>query len=1681
MRYRGMTPEQAESEAVCQLREAEKMLKDVESMNAPDHVLERFRSHARLMKLQTAESDFRRGEPLPIFTLIDGAHRWYIAVSRNEESIHLSLPRCKELEVSRVRDWNPIESLCVDVDKDDAYPEWECCAPEATSRGARVNFLSQVNSPMTFADRVFLLQSWYLGTLDEIAEDWRRDSLRVFLKRSVILHLLAHAVREYENGALCRLPEYQRMVDWAEEGQKALDRGNLLCSGGTRGGSRRPVLRLPPIDAVLVAPSAITPHRTLIRRIEFLVNCAIPTAKSPVSRILIGHALRTGSGPGRDRGVLGAIPSAAAVAATGSWTMSFITLQSLSRMLILSNELTASVERVLGDSSCMTALDVALMVASAVGEVEVCDLRLGDDFPKVLGRKHVRVLDLHFPEKTQLLKSVVEVAISAWLQGAPFGEICSRLSSMRVVVGNARLGLGHTMGSRLDTQEISFLLRVRRGGIFDRRSPRVGYADTAGSAGTGHSTKCFLTCVPKTELMQDPREVSNEGLGGTPQVPHTVCDCDFFTGTAAADDMAFTHAFFLSRRPVTDLCRSEAAASDPDPPLAGEAISNKVMGQNDVMDQLLQLRNGKQGARVREAVNNVEKALAMLEAARMSHFEEAMADDCMALFMRRMGFLDAVQDVLQRLCALAREVGLAHHADLEDTFSTAVALLQAVENTWIGCHNLPGLRDALEAYEPEGPEKHYKSALMSSEGTRVSKHSPSYPRANSPDRFVATSGQDVVSLWRTRVNAHKIGTSAMAAAVLAERKEMRDRRRAGARVDKFTANGTGAPLLKDGACCLELEKPLKGPSSETHVPGAPSKDSGRDPMDSSAVKTTEGKGIGMGVKGMDTGKDSTGKDAGDNTKTSGASADAQPENKGEGVTTRARPNRGSHGTKHNDSKSAGNKAPDGKGVNGGGGTGPLPSRGGLRSGKSTGNEAPVGKGGHGGGGTGPLPSRGGLRSGKSTGNEAADGKGGNGGVGTGPLSGRGGLRSGKDKATLASGKEARTSHKRPMDAVDERATIGVPCTPPASTGNKRRKHWHGGLVDLITNDNAASTTGGVQDKPNQGVPDAPPAPTDKTFSKEEGEDGTVGITAHGTDDTAGGETVIAPPASEGAGTSGPNVQAAQGAATMTPATGAQVPPVKPVESGEAEDDEGAGSQKPPRDRPRTRASGGAVPSLAGDGNMGDGNGGRFPAPGGVSSTEAPPPVLHPRTHSMGNLDLLLAAAEQAGRNADSESESVRDAEARGTRESAQMSEVAYQKGAVSSLVFEDVNEHTLPRRVTNSAGAGVETVRRGLPVTVARGCNTKWFVTVRDLEKIREDHTARGLSRTSSRDEGGVKLCKLRDVVRDLDRNGFAIVIDAFDGDDSRRDIDMVVDAPVRDLKLVQGVAEEGKSVNGLTHFAPIPNPCGGRSMTSHYYWGDKEACRTKEDEKLARASHRHLVRACHLVEEILACDVDYHDPPCPSRPHVLEHRCPNTGGRVLITHPPTVAKGEDEAGAGAEGALPQRPHIDFPKPIRGVPPNLGALPSRARETPLFVIATGRVGTALRVYPASHLWAFCKESVHAMGVQESEVQIVHVPPYSFLMVRGDCYHGGAGWLESKWVNDASGVENREDPGFTKGIARWHMYLRTNASAITNAIHYGQLDEQSVFAETDKHIMPPINGRVCKGYRPDFSFEMTRGM
>ena len=1660
LRYRGVTAEEAEAEALRHLREAQDMLRDAESMNAPEHVLDRFRSHAKFMRLQTGESEFRKDKPLPVFILIDGAHWWHVAVSRGEQTIFLSLPRCKEVLNGAVQDLHPqgasshVRSGGV---PEDACPASDHGAPESTERGARVNYLSHLSSPMTVADRVFLLQSWYLGTLDGCEDDSRRTALRDFLVPYVIKNLLALAVREYKDGELCELEAYKKTLSTkADLGQKAVDRAREEMFAFHADGSRKKVpFRLPPIDVVLVAPTASKPRQSLLRAQDVLVNCAIFSATPAPSRILMGLALRAEHDTGRTSS--GAPPPnsrslVAGPAATGTWTISVNGLDSMSRFLSsMDKDVLAAVDVVLGGSTLLTAVDMALMMTSAVRGIEARDLRWEQDFAKGHGggRKYVRVYEHHCPEKAVLLKSVVEVALTAWLRGAPFGEICKRLTRTQVVVGNARLGLGLLEGQKIDKDDVSFLLRVApRSGIFLNDHSRLGYADDSGACvKEAHSTRCILLRGPRPASKKGVRkasdgdvphaESSTEGAprpcgpgGGGDNNNFPPCDCDFFTETAAEHGMALTHALFLSRRPVSDSTRSKTAAG---------AVAGMALTHRRGVDKLVRIKNDKQDSRVTTVANKFDDDRSRLEAAKLAHLTEGPdeEEDRMACFVRKKGLLEAVQHQLDSLHALAEEVGLPHLRVLEERFQAAAKTLVVLEKNW------EMLGGAFTAYEPEGPDRYYRTEVLALEGEEEEGEEESVvqerPSSTSPSNKVgiengpvSTEPENVVSRWGMRVLAHKRGIAAMDAGRGAEFSEMSSKRRAAAKAaaaaraadSRGNADTRGAGNRGGTVAGKRKPPPSRRPPPRKRTPSVTAAPTGgaRDGLRRRPGETNAGPG----------------KSASDTVQDPSASA------------------------------AAGGRPAKRRRMRGGGGGG-----GGGAGGTATGDgrsDAPA-----------PVP-----------------------GVAHAPPTrvatrGQGTSHHHEGGVTELTGGDTAGAPTR-MTRTDAGVLGGPPGEDGSmgSTGDDERR---------VPTDDDDSDDGDDDDVPGKqqshGV-SAAPAPTPGAIGEvgPDGESGSTGDTSREPpkDVCVAGNGSTPPSAAKETGRRAvSHAQNARGRSRVTAVAGAQVSAGDVGQASGEEEEAGGGHE--PRD---VDASSAAV----------DRTGKEQGAAKGLPGEEAEDRtgLAAARSARRCKLDILADAAEAEVRtptpssSLEMPSPSVVVASAkhasssrgqgmprqgkvlgRGKHEAAKLDAHKQDQG---NYYLADVNEHTIPKRVKEAAFAELERLQKRLPVTLASGCTSKWFVTVADLENIHKDHATRGLTRATYRNEGGVVLSRLREVANELERAGVAVIAEAFDSEASRRDIDLVVDTPLHDLKLPSWSLDEGdKCAEPGSHgpcksLEPIPNPGGGRSQTNRAYWAHKEECRGKGDEALVRASHRHLVRACHIVEEVLACDVRYDDPVrSSSGTPVPEHRCPNTGGRVLVTHPPrrlcdSGGEGFDDDAEADVGALPQKPHVDFPITYRDVRPMCGVLPARTRETAMFVLATGRAGTALRVYIGSHLWASCSPKVIGTATVESEATVVHVPPYSFLMMRGDCFHAGASWLESKWVNDAGGTKNGDDPGFAKGIARWHTYFPTGSQRVSNTVHYAEA-RGAQFPNTDKHIMLPVNGNVYEGYGEDFSFKMRR--
>lgn len=160
-----------------------------------------------------------------------------------------------------------------------------------------------------------------------------------------------------------------------------------------------------------------------------------------------------------------------------------------------------------------------------------------------------------------------------------------------------------------------------------------------------------------------------------------------------------------------------------------------------------------------------------------------------------------------------------------------------------------------------------------------------------------------------------------------------------------------------------------------------------------------------------------------------------------------------------------------------------------------------------------------------------------------------------------------------------------------------------------------------------------------------------------------------------------------------------------------------------------------------------------------------------------------------------------------------------------------------------------------------------------------------------------------------------------------------------------------------------------------------------------------------------------------------LDIRCPTTGGRVLVTHPPSADL--------PDGADPQRPHIDFALDTgrsAGGPdgPIVGASPTPTWTTSAFTMVTADVHAALRVYPSSHQWASASLQTHKAVAATSYPDLIWIPPYSVLI------HGIS-------------LQNNAP------LARWHAYWAHRGATLTNAAHYEQSAEDTELPDLNIHI------------------------
>lgn len=441
-----LTPESAEAQAEAHAQEADLMYKNMENVGAPPHVLDRFAEHRRLMVLQTKSAAFRQGKKLPVFILVDGALRWHVAVERGQETLFITAP-AKAAQILQA--WAQPTSYQADVvDTQLSLPK--SSSPSAivptvmstATLGAQYNYLSHVSSPMTLADRVFLLQSWYEGVLQSCNDLSVRAALEIELSWTNVLRLVLHSVVKHKGG---KITLGTRLLKLALQGEKLLRKLNSLTSNLKLPGGSEYSFLIPPALSIIVAPCTSKPHHeeTLLRDVSDFVMCAIETTGNSSTRILTGHILRR-----RCQEELSSAVDVESVhsASERNWTLSISCFESICTAVRLAKTMPGSFSATFESGAVVSGVEIALMLLSSLMNLDVDDIRGREKARVPSVWKLTRVTKTQLPPKSDLVRAVIDVCATALQQGAPLLDVCSRVSHMKVVVGAARYVLGKTVG-----------------------------------------------------------------------------------------------------------------------------------------------------------------------------------------------------------------------------------------------------------------------------------------------------------------------------------------------------------------------------------------------------------------------------------------------------------------------------------------------------------------------------------------------------------------------------------------------------------------------------------------------------------------------------------------------------------------------------------------------------------------------------------------------------------------------------------------------------------------------------------------------------------------------------------------------------------------------------------------------------------------------------------------------------------------------------------------------------------------------------------------------------------------------------------------------------------------------------------------------------------------------------------
>ena len=1221
-----------------------------------------------------------------------------------------------------------------------------------------------------------------------------------------------------------------------------------------------------------------------------------------------------------------------------------------------------------------------------------------------------------------LVRRIVEVCLRALRRGASLGDLCTRVDVFKIYVGAARQVLGQNVGWKIDRLDISFVLRAGVPGVLRETTCRVP-GESAARPPENHSTNCLLhqiAATPETPAQSMPAMLYTHM---TSDNVRTTCRCDFFTDTAVKEGLALSHAFFLTHRPISSLYAAEA----------GGSVPKKYVAVAELQAVILRFRNGKQDEDVRTAANRVSEHLQMLEALMTSH-NECASEDCPGdLAARRFSILEQVADLLVALTGLARAAGLGHNEVTEVQFSSAVNSLRELEVMWHGAENLPALQSALLRHDVSGPEEQYKVTVHALvEKATTSSHPP-------PSRRQMTD-HEFVHLWKARVDMHNAGKEAVVKAQNALRRGQSNLRRERAR-EKMVATlpGGDVQVATGGAGTGRRPRVVRRrPTTATRRTGrqqardVQAQETGNSSIDADTAKSIRGSrtshtqaSAGRAGGGASAGgrQDGDGGDVGSGSRQDELKPPRKRRRRGtapyspDPCMRSAGPEPADHNTTA--------VVPGCEETNAGSGAWKQAPGDGRDADKTSKAQK--------------LP-RQQAQSAPSRTKRSTDGQ----DQGSGSKDALGAPPEGKQKQSAVPTTGGSQSQVFPSEERRIHDTQGEP--PVEVGGAERNKQIESTVKGGASSDKVAAARS-----------------TDERAEVDiKSPDGAVD--GHDAPDTSRKGTVVYGRPIERARDADAAKRDSDGDAHHARPGISDTVPDAVVGADKPLGNEGS-SQLGRRRSSSRRHSAGRTETESGTGGDND--------PPGSSEAGGVASAMKPTTMSEVGAPKEDGPAELVPEDAGNGSKS-------GSVETGAEHRLRVIGGQQRSreLYFDNANRYTVPPRVKKQAMSELPRLETLLPRSLASGCDTKWFVTCNDVESMRMDFGARGFIASGS---GRIMSKHGRDFIRDLDRDGYAIIKGVFNCGAAKDDIDTVIRSATTRLGIVHGDPDRQGELDPGSSFMPIPNlgERGGRSMAHSAFLAQMAMCRTKEHERIARASHRHQVRTCILVDSLVISDVPDGKPVAS-----FTHECASTGGRVLITHPPTVTQSGDTAGTAQaqghlpQGAPPQRPHIDFRIPTRPAEehaPDMGCLPSPLSETSVFVICTGETATALRVYPSSHLWSHCHAEIHAVGVQRSTVRVLHVPPYSFLVMRGDCYHAGAGWLESKWANDALGVKVEGNDNFMRGIARWHTYFPAKGAKITNALHLAQL--HTTFPRADVMGFPDSNGKRFLRFGKDFASVM----